>query len=242
VTTQAFVQRLVTTRRGLGGPVAGVSLPPYDSFNLGAGVGDEVNAVQANRSAVAKAAGLAPDALIWMNQVHGTVIAEIVGPGSDPPPGTDGMVSTARGVGLAVAVADCVPVLAVDPVAGVIGAVHAGRLGAAGGIVPVLIGRMIDLGAHPENLEVIVGPAICGRCYEVPAAMRDDVESHLPGSACVTNEGTPGLDLRAGLLRQLRDAGVGSIEVDPRCTREDPDLFSHRRSAPTGRFAAVIWQ
>ena len=242
MTTPGSVQRLVTTRHGPGGPPSGAALPRQESFNLAAGVGDEVEAVRANRSEVAAAAGLAPGELIWMSQVHGTVVAEISGPVSGPIAGTDGMVSTVRGIGLAVLVADCVPLLVSDPVAGVIGAAHAGRLGAAGGIARTLIGRMVDLGAHPEDMEVLVGPAICGRCYEVPAAMRDDVEAHLPGSACVTVDGTPGLDLRAGLVRQLRELGVRTVEVDPRCTREDPDLFSHRRSAPTGRFAAVIRQ
>jgi polyphenol oxidase len=91
-------------------------------------------------------------------------------------------------------------------------------------------------------LEVLVGPAICGKCYEVPVEMRDEVETRLPGSACITADGTAGLDLRAGIVRQLRDLGVGTIELDERCTREDPELFSHRREAPTGRFAAVIRQ
>ncbi len=175
-----------------------------------------------------------------MGQVHGVDIAEVVGPMSSPIPDTDGMVTAAPGVGLAVLVADCVPVLAADRAAGVIGVAHAGRLGAAGGIVPALMARMAGLGASVESLEVFVGPAICGLCYEVPSQMRDEVEERLPGSACVTSAGTAGLDLRAGIVRQLGTSGVAAVELDRRCTREDPDLFSHRRSAPTGRFAAVI--
>ena len=88
---------------------------------------------------------------------------------------------------------------------------------------------------------MLLGPAICGRCYEVPAEMRDEVDAALPGSASTTARGTPGLDLRAGLARQLRAAGVAEVVVDPRCTFTDPDLFSHRRGAPTGRFAGLIW-
>ena len=71
--------------------------------------------------------------------------------------------------------------------------------------------------------------------------MRTDVEAHLPGSATTTAKGTPGLDLRAGLRRQLLEAGVGAVAVDPRCTIEEASLFSHRRGAPTGRLAGVIW-
>ncbi len=231
----------VTTRHGLRG-ATGRSRPPYDSFNLGAGVADDPDAVRANRSALAAELQLEPGRLVFLNQVHGVEIASVSGPWSGDAPRADGMVSTAAGIGLAVLVADCVPVLVADRNAGVIGAAHAGRLGAAAGIVPALVGRMLALGASPKQLEVLVGPAICGKCYEVPEQMRDEVDALLPGSACVTSDGTAGLDLRAGIVRQLTALGVRSVELDERCTREDPDLFSHRRSAPTGRFAAVIRQ
>jgi hypothetical protein len=142
---------------------------------------------------------------------------------------------------LAVLVADCVPMLAADPVAGVIAAAHAGRRGAADGIALRALDRMVATGAATADISVVLGPAICGACYEVPAAMRDEVDAALPGSATTTDRGTPGLDLRAGLARQLRAAGVARVAVDPRCTSTDPDLFSHRRGAPTGRFAGLIW-
>jgi copper oxidase (laccase) domain-containing protein len=71
--------------------------------------------------------------------------------------------------------------------------------------------------------------------------MRDEVAFALPGSASITRTGRPGLDLRAGLVRRLRAAGVAGVVVDPRCTFEDPQLFSHRRGAPTGRQAGLIW-
>jgi len=100
---------------------------------------------------------------------------------------------------------------------------------------------MIAAGAAVENIEVWLGPAICGACYEVPAGMRDEVDDALPGAACRTDRGTPGLDLRAGLARQFREAGVATVLVDPRCTCGDPQLFSHRRGAPTGRLAGLIW-
>jgi copper oxidase (laccase) domain-containing protein len=82
---------------------------------------------------------------------------------------------------------------------------------------------------------------VCGECYEVPPEMQRDVETHLPGSACQTRKGSTGLDLRAGLWRQLTDAGIAKIGVDPRCTVEDNSLFSHRRNGTTGRLAALTW-
>jgi polyphenol oxidase len=145
------------------------------------------------------------------------------------------------GVGLAVLAADCVPVLLADPQAGVVGAAHAGRVGAVAGVVPATVRAMEALGARAGAIEVLLGPAVCGACYEVPAAMRADVEARLPGSAVRTRKGTPGLDIRAGLHRQLAELGVARIGVDPRCTMEDRDLYSHRRDARTGRLAAVTW-
>ena len=100
---------------------------------------------------------------------------------------------------------------------------------------------MLDVGAHVEDISVLLGPAVSGRNYEVPAAMADEVEAALPGSRTTTARGTPGLDLRAGIARQLTGLGVTAIDVDPRCTVDDRTLFSHRRDAPTGRLASLVW-
>ena len=100
---------------------------------------------------------------------------------------------------------------------------------------------MEELGAQRERTEVLLGPAVCGLCYEVPAEMRDEVDAALPGSAATTRLGTPSLDLRAGLRRQLAELGVTRVDTDTRCTFEDDQLFSHRRAQPTGRLAAVTW-
>jgi len=227
---------LFTTRRG------GVSVPPYDELNLGGAVGDDPAAVRVNRSMVAEQVGIAADRFVWMNQVHGALVRLVGDDGPDDPPGEcDGVVTAEPGIALGVLAADCVPILAGDARAGVIGAAHAGRRGAAAGIGWRLVSAMADLGANPADITVWLGPAICGRCYEVPADLRDEVERTLSGSACTTDRDTPGLDLRAGLRRQLRALGVPRVEVDTRCTHTDPDLFSHRRGAPTGRQAGLIW-
>lgn len=229
------VRRVVTTRAG------GRSGAPYQSFNLGDRVGDDPAAVSANRERLAQELGLAPDHVIWMEQVHGRTAAVVSGPRTTPLEATDAVIATEPGVAVAVLVADCVPILLSDPTAGVVAAVHAGRVGARVGVLPVALDAMRDAGAKIENVEVLLGPSVCGDCYEVPADMRADVERHLPGSATKTRTGTPGLDLRAGLWQQLSAAGVARIGVDPRCTVEDKTLFSHRRDGTTGRLAAVTW-
>ncbi|MEV1114680.1 peptidoglycan editing factor PgeF [Actinosynnema sp. NPDC049800] len=229
------IRRVLTTREG------GVSKPPYDSFNLGDHVGDDPAAVESNRKRLAEGIGLEPDRLVWMEQVHGRTVGVVDGPVSEPLEATDAVVTSQERLGLVVLTADCVPVLLGDPEAGVIAAVHAGRVGARVGVVPATLDRMVELGARVDRVEVLLGPAVCGQCYEVPAAMRDDVEKHLPGSASKTRAGKPALDLRAGLWQQLADAGVGRIGVDPRCTVEEKSLFSHRRDPGTGRLAGVVW-
>ncbi|WP_051711743.1 peptidoglycan editing factor PgeF [Spirillospora albida] len=154
---------------------------------------------------------------------------------------TDAVVTTVPGLVLAVLVADCAPVLLADPVAGVVGAAHSGRPGTAAGVVPALVKAMAERGARPERMTAAIGPAACGRCYEVPAAMRDEVAAVVPAAYATTARGTPGLDIRAGIVRQLAAAGVTGVRVDPRCTIETPGLFSYRRDGRTGRFAGYIW-
>ncbi|MGK8505068.1 peptidoglycan editing factor PgeF [Nocardia asiatica] len=229
------VRRVTTTRSG------GFSAPPYDSFNLGDHVGDDPAAVRRNRDRLAEGIGLPPERLVWMEQIHGRNVEIVDGPRAEPVPATDALVTTVPGLALVVLTADCVPILLSDDEAGVIAAVHAGRIGARIGIVPRVLEAMVSVGARLDRVGALLGPAASGRQYEVPAAMRDDVEAHLPGSATTTVRGTPGLDLRAGISRQLTEAGVAGIAVDPRCTIEDHTLFSHRRGAPTGRIGGVIW-
>ncbi|CAM2971306.1 peptidoglycan editing factor PgeF [Prescottella defluvii] len=236
--TGVRVRRVVTSRSG------GVSAAPYDSFNLGDHVGDDPAAVESNRRRLADGIGLPFERLVWMEQIHSRNVTVVDGPrdlADGPVPATDALVTKVPGLALVTLSADCVPILLSDDEAGVIAAVHAGRIGARIGIVPKVIGAMIEQGARPERIGAFLGPAASGRQYEVPAAMQADVEKFLPGSATRTVKGRPGLDLRAGLRRQLLAAGISGVAEDPRCTIEDTTLFSHRRGAPTGRLAAVIW-
>jgi len=226
---------VVTTREG------GHSRAPYDTRNLGAQVGDDAETVAVNRAELAAALGIAPGRVVWMSQVHGREVAVVDGPATQPIEGVDALVTRQPGLALAVLVADCVPVLLVDTRAGVVGAAHAGRTGTAAGVATATVAAMTRLGARPQQLDVLLGPAICGACYEVPPQLQAEVEAEVPGSATATRAGTTGLDLRAGLARQLAAVGVRTVVSDPRCTAEDPTLFSFRRDGVTGRFAGLAW-
>lgn len=229
------IRRVTTTRAG------GVSAPPFDTFNLGDHVGDDPAAVAANRARLVAAVGLGADRVVWMNQVHGDRVERVDEPRDTAVENTDGLVTATPRLALTVVTADCVPVLLADARAGVVAAVHAGRVGAQRGVVRRAVETMLSSGAHVGDISALLGPAVSGRNYEVPAAMADEVEATLPGSRTTTAAGTPGLDLRAGIACQLRNLGVTAIDIDPRCTVADTTLFSHRRDAPTGRLASLIW-
>lgn len=178
-----------------------------------------------------------------LSQVHGDVVVHVVddppmGP-SDDVPLADALVTTRRGLGLMIRVADCVPVLLADPVAGVVGAVHAGRVGTTLDVVGQTVQRMRSLGA--TDVRAWIGPHVCGRCYEVPAQMRDEVAAAVPATRSETSWGTPALDLGAGVAAQLAAAGVSTVDVE-RCTLEDERLHSYRRDgADSGRLAGLVW-
>ncbi|MFD7460989.1 MULTISPECIES: peptidoglycan editing factor PgeF [unclassified Streptomyces] len=220
----------------------GVSAAPYEELNLGGAVGDDPDAVRANRELVAKSLGLHPRLVVWMNQVHGNEVAVVDGPWNvEHVPQVDGLVTAGRGIALAVLTADCVPVLLADPVAGVVSAAHAGRPGMVAGIVPAAVAAMVRLGADPSRIVARTGPAVCGRCYEVPEAMRAEVAAVEPGAYAETSWGTPAVDVAAGVHAQLERLGVHDREQSPVCTLESQDHFSYRRDRTTGRLAGYVW-
>ncbi|ARX82870.1 MULTISPECIES: peptidoglycan editing factor PgeF [Streptomyces] len=221
----------------------GVSAVPYEELNLGGAVGDDPEAVRHNRAAVAKNLGIDPARVVWMNQVHGRDVAVVDGPWADREeiPAVDAVVTARRGVALAVLTADCTPVLLADPVAGVAAAAHAGRPGMVAGVVPAAVEAMVALGARPDRIVARTGPAVCGRCYEVPADMRADVAAVEPAAYAETSWGTPAVDVTAGVHAQLDRLGVHDREQSPVCTRESGDHFSYRRDRTTGRLAGYVW-
>lgn len=217
----------------------GVSAAPYSSLNLGGHVGDAPAAVEENRARLAGSLGRSRDELVFMNQRHGTevLLVDRAWPTGSAPPPADGVVTTTRGLALAVLVADCTPVLLADPAAGVIGAVHAGRPGMTAGIVDRAVTVMREAGA--EQLVAAVGPSVCGRCYEVPEEMRAAAAEVAPESCAVSWSGTPAIDVASGVVSQLRANDV-AVQWVPGCTRESDRLYSYRRDGQTGRFAGVV--
>lgn len=216
---------------------AGIGAAPWAGLNLGGHVGDDPAQVAANRAALADELDVPRDRLVFVNQTHGTGIAEVGGPWRGPVPDADAVITDAAGLALGVLVADCVPLLLHDAAAGLVAAVHAGRPGMTAGIVPRVVARMRDLGAR--QLSAVVGPSVCGRCYEVPAAMAEHAATIAPSSLTRSWTGTAAIDVAAGVVEQLACGGV-AVEWVRGCTREDPCLYSYRRDGRTGRFAGVV--
>ena len=169
-----------------------------------------------------------------MNQVHGNdvlVIDQVL----DHEPTCDALITTTVGISLAVMVADCIPLLLISQKT--VAAVHVGRAGLVNNVAVKALEQMRNVGAN--QIHAILGPSICGKCYEVPLKLQQEVASTHPASLSSTYQGTPSLDLPAGLIAELNKQGV-TYEASPICTMEDPLYFSHRRDNPTGRFAGVV--
>jgi YfiH family protein len=211
----------------------GVSRAPYAELNLAINGSDSPEAKAENhRLLLADFADGAPYADLY--QVHGDVVVDAER-GSRPE--ADGIVTTERDLVLLVRTADCVPVLLADEAAGVIGAAHAGRKGMAVGVVPATIARMRALGA--TRIKAWVGPHVCGKCYEVPAEMQEEIAAVEPAARATTSWGTPSLDVGAGVLAQLAREGVETVDAS-RCTRESEDLYSYRRDGAGMSLGALI--
>ena len=238
--THGPVELAFTDRHG------GVSGAPFESLNLGWAGGDEPEAMAANHRVLMDdfAPGEGVESLAEIGQVHGNVVVRVgpEGPGHDVHGHLhgigDGLVTAEPDVTLAVRAADCVPVLFADTEAGVIGACHCGRPGVVAGIVPATVAAMRELGA--TTITAWIGPHVCGRCYEVPQEMQDDVAAVEPATLATTSWGTPSVDVGAGVRAQLGREGVEIVDLS-RCTIESPDLFSYRREGKlSGRQAGLI--
>ena len=225
----------------------GVGARPFDSLNLGRGVDDAEVAVEENRRRLGEALGVPWPRLATVRQVHGTTVHTVAGAG---PQGLDADALIGRGPGtaLAILVADCAPVLLLDPRTGALGLAHAGWRGTVGGIAARTVAALHDAyGCRPGDLLAAVGPAIGPCCYEVDEPVLARLRAAVPWWAEVVRPGRPGhayLDVPGANLRVLRDAGLDPdrVDVSGLCTACGQDrLFSHRGSGGrTGRMAAVL--
>lgn len=195
--------------------------------NLASQVSHSPTELAANRARLE--AELGP--LAWMTEVHGTTVLVVDEPGERGD--ADGLVVTSPSLSPAVIMADCLPLLLANESGSVRAAVHVGRKGLVDGVVPEALRVM--RGLTDEPLYGVIGPSICGGCYEVGAKLSQ--EAAAVHGAATTRWGTPSIDLAAGVRSQLD--GVSYSQVDL-CTYESEQLYSYRRESVTGRFAGIV--
>lgn len=185
-------------------------------------------------------AELGQERMAVLHQVHSAHVVDVdEGFLSTQRPNADAMVTTLPGVVLCARGADCLPV-AFTSSTGVVGAAHAGRVGFLAGVLPATVARMRELGAL--DVRAVIGPHICGRCYEVPETMRADVSALHPASFATTSWGTPAVDIAAGAIAQLEALGVPALDLGI-CTWEDAAWHSARRAGNDdyGSNGACVW-
>jgi YfiH family protein len=225
------------TRRG------GVSEGPYASLNCSLSGQDARERVLQNRARAARALGAEPAALVGLTQVHGSAVVVVTEPWpAGQGPSADAMVTDRPGIALGIVTADCAPVLFCDPLAGVIGAAHAGWRGAVAGVLEATLGAMFGLGARPERTQAAIGPCIGQASYEVAADLRDAVLAREASDARFFGDGRPGrppgrwqFDLGGYCAARLRAAGLARVDCLAADTAAEPErFFSHRRRTLAG--------
>ena len=215
--------------------------------NLALHVNDDPRLVAENRARLEDLIGVRRFSLNFMNQVHSADVREVqpvqrtswLEPAA---PTCDGLLDPTGSLPLAVMVADCLPVLFVgrNSLNGqtLRAATHAGRRGLLDGILAKTAEVLKAHGA--DAIEAVIGPSICGRCYEVPENMAQESEQLRTGIRSTTRWGTPGLDLPASAEQELLGLGV-DVRQTGVCTLEDENYYSYRRSSSSGRLAGLIW-
>lgn len=225
------VHALITTRQG------GVSRGPYASLNLGDHVGDDPEAVRANRALLREDIPSEPK---WLKQVHGVRVAAV--DGALYPKEGDAAVARRPGTVCAVLTADCLPVLLCDQAATAVGIAHAGWRGLSAGILEHAV---VGMGVPPASLIAYLGPAIGPASFEVGDEVREGFLRHAAAAAAAFLPHGPSkwlCDLYELARQRLRACGVLGIHGGGMCTYLDADrFFSYRRDGVTGRMAALIW-
>jgi YfiH family protein len=230
----------------------GVSRAPYNSLNFGINTLDSHNSVMGNRSILARAFGTKAERVVTVTQTHGTDLLVIDAPNPDyahfQKLECDGIVTNQPGVMIGVCVADCVPVLLLDPDKKVVAALHAGWKGTAGGIAGKGVAALTSLfGSKPAAIRAAIGPGIGPCCYEVDGPVRDEFTRHAGGWADCAQENGGGrwrLDLSRANHRQLLDAGllrenIETIDLCVSCNKSS--FYSYRRDKEeTGRQMGFI--
>ena len=224
------VKVIQTTRLG------GISVAPYDSFNLGAHVQDDALAVAHNRQLLSQ---YLPSEPVWLNQVHGVEVVDAAS--CTCVPNADASFTHQKNVVCVTMTADCLPVLLCDKQGTVVAAVHAGWRSLCDGVIEATVKNMQ---VSPENLMAWLGPAIGPQAFEVGGEVRaafiaKDAQSEI----AFAPHGDKWLgDLYLIAKQRLANSRVNAVYGGGECTYSQAErYFSFRRDGVTGRMASLIW-
>ena len=228
------IRALTTTR------VGGISSAPYDELNLADHVGDQSEAVVANRRILRQKLAL-PGPPVWLSQVHGTnvVDAAMVSEGVI----ADGSFTNEAGVVCAVMTADCLPLFLCSQDGDKVGILHVGWRGLCDGVIESGLKRF----AVPvRQLITATGPAIGPGAYEVGedvyvqfAHVKEDIKLGFQPS---NRSGHWLVNLYRLVELRLKRLGVRQVFTVDACTyTQKEDYFSYRREHQCGRMASLIW-
>lgn len=230
----------------------GVSRPPYNSLNLGTNTLDQPHSVEGNRSLLARAFGISHEALVTVRQVHGSDILVIDELNEDYTHflglESDAIITNQANVMIGICVADCAPIVLVDPHKRVVAAVHAGWQGTAAKLVSKTVAGMTSVfGCDPMSLQAAIGPCIGQCCYEVDTPVKQAfLKNGVAWDSFAEQTETEKWKLNLSAANQdlLIGAGIpaSSIQVSDICVSCQRELFfSYRRDGgDTGRQMGFI--
>ncbi|KGQ70762.1 hypothetical protein A1D23_12255 [Chelonobacter oris] len=219
----------------------GVSVSPYDSFNLGNHVGDEASAVTANRLLLIQEGSL-PQAPLFLNQIHSTTVIEL--PTEEALPDADAVYTNQAEQVCVVMTADCLPVLFASENGNEVAAAHAGWRGLSDGVLEATIGKFA---AERSQIHAWLGPAIGAGAFQVGQEVRSRFIAQDPQAetafAADPNQPQKYLcDLYRLARQRLIKCGIRHIYGGEYCTFTQKErFFSYRRDGKTGRMASLIW-
>ena len=219
------------------GRQGGVSKKPFDSLNVADHVKDNQENVIKNREILAEHLAMP---LVYIQATHSPNVVNVQSEFPEVHVDTDALVTRETNLGLVIISADCAPIVLFDPIAHVVGVVHAGWQGMLVGVVANAVEGMFDLGAEPENLKAIIGPTISAQNFLATQERFDEVKDIEPVAAVKLANGQLAVDIRKGVKHQLAQFQIKTTDLNI-CTYDTPELFSFRRDPETGRNATVVW-
>jgi len=219
------------------GRQGGVSKGKFTSLNIAQHVGDSLEDVEKNRDLISESLDIP---LVLINATHSANVVQVLSEVPKVHENADALVTRETELGLVVMSADCAPIVLADPIAHVVGVVHAGWQGMLTGVVNNAVEAMLDLGAETQNMTATIGPSISAKNFGATQERFDKVQSQMPNAAIKLTNGNLAIDIIKGIKQQLASFQIKTQDLGI-CTFENNEVFSYRRDKETGRNATVAW-